>query len=73
MSNIDVEKVYHYSNYCAFILSMIALGAVLYSTEVSPWIPLIILAIPTILFSIVVAGALVWSFILPQDKEREDI
>lgn len=67
MKNIDIEKLYYYSNFIAFAFAMVALGSALCYSEISLWIPLIILAIPTVVFGCVIAGALFWSFFLTKD------
>lgn len=70
MKNIDIEKLYHYSNCIAFAFAIVALGAVLYSNEISPWIPIVIFCVPTLVFGATILSALLWSFFLTKD-ERE--
>lgn len=70
MKNIDIEKLYYYSNCIAFAFAMVALGAVLYSNEISFLMPIVILLVPTIVFSITILIALFWSFFLTKDKRE---
>ena len=71
MPNINIERIYGISNYFAFALAFIALVAALLYDGLSLWIPLIILAIPTLLFVMVVSGALFWSFYLTRKNNAD--
>jgi len=66
---MDLEKIYKYSNYVAFVVAVFLFGTVM-SMSTPWWLPLVVLLFPTAVFLVVVFGALLWSFYLTKDDDE---
>jgi hypothetical protein len=69
MPNFNIERIYGISNIFAVVFALIAFVAALMYDGISLWISVIILILPTFMFSVVVCGALFWSFYITKEQD----